>query len=103
MMWQSKKALDLLRDPRLVVHSVPADRLNPEGDVKVYGRAVDEPDPQVRSAFADAIGARIDWRPPEPYHLFSLDVESAAYVVFGEKGHALMWDPERGLRGRQVH
>ena len=29
MMWQSHKALDLLRDPRLAVHSVPHGRMNP--------------------------------------------------------------------------
>jgi len=103
MMWQSKKALDLARDPRLVVHSVPSDRMNSGGDVKLYGRAVDEPDAAVRTAFEDAIGARIDWRPPEPYHLFSVDVESAAYIVFGESGHAMAWDPEGGLRRRDVH
>jgi hypothetical protein len=103
MMWQSKKALDLARDPRLVVHSVPADRMNRGGDVKLYGRAVDEPDSSVRMAFEGAIEARIGWRPPEPYHLFSLDIESAAYVVFGESGRAMAWDPERGLRRREVH
>jgi hypothetical protein len=103
MMWQSKKALDLARDPRLVAHSVPAGRMNPGGDVKLYGRALEEPDPSVRRAFEDAIQARIAWRPPEPYHLFSVDVESAAYIVFGEGGHAMAWDPERGLRRREVH
>jgi hypothetical protein len=40
MMWQSRKALDLLRDPRCVVHSTVTDRAGTEGDVKVYGRAV---------------------------------------------------------------
>jgi hypothetical protein len=103
MMWRSRKAMDLMRDPRVAVNSVPTDRMNPGGDVKLYGRVVDEPDQAVRAAFEDAIEARIRWRPPEPYHLFSLEVESAAYIVFGEHGHALAWDPERGLRRRQVH
>jgi len=98
MMWRSKKALDLLRDPRIVVHSVTSDREGTDGDVKVYGRLVDEPRPEVREAFCRAIQARIDWRPTEPYHLFSLDVHSAGYAVFGEGSHALAWDPERGLR-----
>jgi hypothetical protein len=99
MMWRSKKALDLLRDPRVAVHSVPSDRMNPRGDVKLYGRVVDEPDPRVREAFRAAIRARIDWAPDEPeYHLFSLDVASAGYTVFGEPSYGLAWDPIRGVR-----
>ncbi len=35
MMWQSPKAKDLLRDARLTVHSVPSDRMNAAGDVKL--------------------------------------------------------------------
>jgi Pyridoxamine 5'-phosphate oxidase len=103
MMWRSRKALDLLRDPRVVVHSVTCDKEGTDGDVKLYGRAVDEPDPEVREAFGRAIQLRIDWRPDEPYNLFSLDVETAGYIVFGENGQALMWDPKSGLRPRKVH
>ncbi|HEU4354298.1 MAG TPA: hypothetical protein VFT27_01795 [Actinomycetota bacterium] len=104
MMWRSKKALDLLRDPRVVVHSTPSDRMNPGGDIKLYGRIVDELDPAVRTAFRDAIRARIDWAPDEPdYHCFSIDVTSAGYAVFGEDSHALAWDPERGLRRLELH
>jgi hypothetical protein len=104
MMWRSKKALDLLRDPRVAVHSTPSDRMNPGGDVKLYGLAVDERDPAVREAFRDAIRARIDWAPDEPeYHCFSVDVLSAGYAVFGKSSHALAWDPERGLRRLELH
>jgi len=35
MMWRSPKALDLLRDPRLVVHSVVSRREGDEGDFKL--------------------------------------------------------------------
>jgi hypothetical protein len=104
MMWRSKKALDLLRDPRVVVHSTPSDRMNPSGDIKLYGRVVDEQEPEVRKAFRDEIRRRIDWAPDEPeFHCFSVDVESAGYAVFGEGSHALAWDPERGLRRLPLH
>src|SRR5437764_11139431 len=53
MMWQSRKARDLLRDPRLVVHSVVCDREGTEGDFKLYGRAVDVPEPERRERYAD--------------------------------------------------
>ena len=104
MMWQSHKAKDLERDRRIAVHSVPSDRMNPGGDVKLYGRAVDERDRDVREAFRDEIQRRIDWAPDEPdYHLFSLDVERAGYTKFGDNSHALAWDPERGLRRLPLH
>ena len=100
MMWRSRKATDLRRDPRVAVHSVPSDRMNPGGDVKLYGRAVYEHDPEVREAFRDAILRRIDWAPAEPrYHLFSLEVMSAAYLRFADGGgDAWVWDEAGGLR-----
>jgi len=100
MMWRSRKALDLLRDPRLAVHSVPSDRINPGGDVKLAGHAVEESDPDVREAYRDEIRRRIDWAPDEPaFHLFSLDVTEAAFLSYGEGNErALAWDEARGLR-----
>ena len=99
MMWQSPKALDLLRDPRCVLHSCTSDRAGTEGDFKLYGRAVDIDDPELRSAYRAAVRARIDWEPDEPdYHLFAIDVESAGYVVFGRERFGLAWDAVRGLR-----
>lgn len=100
MMWRSRKALDLQREPRLVVHSVTCNKDGTDGDVKLYGRAIPIEDAPTREAFRAAITARIDWAPAEPaFHLFSLDVEEAAYVVFegGERQRTLRWDPRRGL------
>jgi hypothetical protein len=99
MMWRSPKALDLRRDPRLVVHSVVSSRMGTDGDFKLYGRAVDVHEPERREAYRAAIKARIDWAPDEPhYHLFAVDIESAGFVVFGDERYGLAWDPERGLR-----
>jgi hypothetical protein len=104
MMWRSKKALDLLRDPRIVVHSVTCDRSGSDGDIKLYGRVVDERDRAVRDAFREAILARIDWAPDEPnFHCFSLDVLTAGYTRFSLEeedadNRALAWDLIHGLR-----
>ena len=99
MLWRSRKAVDLLRDPRVVVHSVTSNRMGTDGDVKLYGRVVDERDPEIRAAFRDAIRDRIDWAPDEPdYHCFSVDVERAGFIRFGGDPVVLTWDPERGLR-----
>ena len=64
MMWRSPKALDLLRDPRLVVHSVVSRREGDEGDFKLYGRAVPVEQGERRDRYraddqgADRLGAR---------------------------------------------
>ena len=99
MMWRSKKALDLLRDPRIVVHSVTSNKEGTDGDVKIYGSAIDERDPEVREAFREAIRTRMDWVPEEPeYHCFSVDVSGAGYVRFGDQAAALAWGKAGGLR-----
>jgi hypothetical protein len=98
MMWRSRKALDLLRDPRIVVHSIQSDREASVADIKLYGHAVEIVEPELRSAFHDAILARIDWAPAEPnHHVFALDVLDAGYISFPEKV-VLSWDRETGLR-----
>jgi hypothetical protein len=82
MMWRSKKALDLLRDPRCVVHSTICNRDGSEGEFKLRGRAVDVADPDMRERYCEALYEKIAWRPEEPYHLFSVDIESAAFIVY---------------------
>ncbi|MGH2609156.1 MAG: pyridoxamine 5'-phosphate oxidase family protein [Tepidiformaceae bacterium] len=83
-MWQSKKCLDLLRDPRCVIHSATSNKNGQEGDVKVYGRAVPlEPDREAR--YWDFIWETMHFR-PEQAHVFALKVESAGYTTFEGDG-----------------
>jgi hypothetical protein len=99
MMWRSPKALDLLRDPRCVIHSVVSDRHGAEGDFKLYGRAVDVQDGVRRARYRATIKARIDWEPAEPnFHCFAIDVESAGFRVFSPDDYGLAWRPGTGLR-----
>jgi hypothetical protein len=99
MMWRSPKALDLMRDPRCVVHSIVADRNGTDGEAKLYGTAISVEEPERRAAYREAILARIGWQPEEPeYHLYAIDVTAAGFVQFGDDRYALAWDPERGLR-----
>jgi hypothetical protein len=79
MMWRSMKALDLRRDPRCVVHSIVTSAEATEGDVKVYGRAVEVDDPGERRRYGDALFARIGWRPSGDFHLFVVDVEEVGF------------------------
>ncbi|HWL90588.1 MAG TPA: pyridoxamine 5'-phosphate oxidase family protein [Actinomycetota bacterium] len=99
MMWQSRKALDLLRDPRCVIHTCTTDRMGTEGDAKIYARAVDVQDPDLRQAYRDVVRERIDWTPDEPnFHAFSVEVESAGFISFAEPKTVMAWDPSRGTR-----
>jgi hypothetical protein len=82
--WQSKKCLDLIRDPRCTIHNATSDKNGRGGDVKVYARARRlEPDREAR--YWDFIWETMHFR-PEKAHVFALDVESAGYTVFEGDG-----------------
>jgi hypothetical protein len=98
MMWQSPKARDLLRDPRIVVHSTLTDRHDLSGDFKLYGRASTVEDDERLAAHREAIRARIDWVPPDPYHVFAVEIESAAFVTFAEPRYGLVWEAGGAVR-----
>jgi hypothetical protein len=97
MMWRSKKALDLLRDPRITVATPRADREGADGDLKLYGRVVEVEDTERRQAYSDATWARIQWRPTEPFHLFEVGIESAGFISFGTDRRLMRWSPEGGV------
>ncbi len=96
MMRASRKAADLERDPRLTVMTPQCDREATRGDFKVYGRAVAITDPERRRRFGDTIFAAIGWRPLEPYPLYAVDIESAAYIDFADDHRLLRWTPAGG-------
>jgi hypothetical protein len=88
MMWRSRKALDLLRDPRIAIHGPTADP--PEeakewaGEAKLAGRAIevsgDEPEPEA--------------------HSFRIDVEEIVLTHLNDAGDRLViesWHPGRGI------
>jgi hypothetical protein len=83
MMWQSLKALDLLRDPRCTLHSSISDRMAREGEFKLHGRVSEVRDLEERGRYCARLQAKIGWAPEEPrFHLFVLGaVESAASFV----------------------
>lgn len=104
MMWRSQKALDLLRDARVTVHSATGDRMNPGGDVKLRGAVREIVDAPTRERYRQAILERIGWAPDEPeFHVFALDVEHAAFIRFGEDALGLVWSPDTGLQTREIH
>jgi hypothetical protein len=94
MMWQSRKARDLLADDRCVVHSTVSDKAGTEGDVKVSGHARSLDDPDRRRHYADALFERIGWRPEGDYHLFVIDITEVGYFkATGDRHETRVWRP----------
>ncbi|WP_307127536.1 pyridoxamine 5'-phosphate oxidase family protein [Streptomyces sp. B1I3] len=94
MMPNSRKALDLRRDPRFAIQANPGpDATMADADVRISGTAVEVTDAGVRARFAEQV------TPPEPFLLFS--AEPAEVVRTGLDGDDLViqvWRPGHPLR-----
>ncbi len=99
MMWQSRKALDLLRDARCVVHSAVSDPAGTEGDFKLYGRAREVADDDERERYCQALEAKTGWRPQGDFHLFAMEIAEVGFVQFSADGHYITqtWRPGEPL------
>lgn len=104
MMEGSRKARDLQRDPRLALHSPsedpPDDPTAWEGDAKLSGRAVEVTDPDRIAAALQAMGAAGEG-PPQPMHLFRVDIGEVVLVKVGDPADHLvieLWRDGDGLR-----
>lgn len=90
-MWHAKKALDLVRDPRCTIHSTTANKNGLEGDAKLWGRAT-ELTPAGLEDYRQWVYDQSGHRPRLPFHVFTIDIESAAYVTFaGGAMKRLQW------------
>ncbi|MFF1836895.1 pyridoxamine 5'-phosphate oxidase family protein [Streptomyces sp. NPDC058231] len=94
MMPNSRKALDLLRDPRFAMHANPGpDDKMAYADVRVAGRAVEVTDPEILGRFV------AEAKPPEPFHLFRAELtEVVSTGVEDDKLVVQVWRPGRALR-----
>ena len=93
MMWHSHKAGDLLRDDRVLLHSIVTGREGAEGELKMRGRAIPVDDPVTRSDYCEAVSV-LGWQPEEPYfHLFRIDVLDVTYIRYAPNGdqHVARW------------
>ncbi len=88
MMARSRKALDLLRDPRIAIHSPSVDPPdNPSewaGEGKLAGRAVEVPNDD----------------PDDDSHSFRIDVDEVVFTHINDAGNRLViesWHPGRGI------
>jgi hypothetical protein len=81
MGWGSRKAGDLRRDARVLVHSIVTSRDGTEGEYKVRGRAVLESDPDVQADYAREVTERLGWSPVVGrFHLFRIEVDDVTFI-----------------------
>ena len=102
MMKQSKKALDLERDARCVLHNTISDPNGTEPEFKLYGRAL-ECDGGMTEQYCRAYAERWKRNPPDsfPGHVFSIDIEIVAVIHYDTENNEMnlkLWDPENGPR-----
>jgi hypothetical protein len=99
MAW-TLKVQDLERDPRCTFHSAVTGPNAGEGELKLYGRAIEAGD-DLRAACRDA------WWTEEPHEaarVFTLTIEEAAFVTWGyESGEMTLrrWSPDAGFKTSQ--
>jgi len=97
MMWHSAKALDLLRDPRILVHNIIASRSGTDGEFKIRGTARQEDEPRLQRRYADTVASTLGWDPePGKFHLFAVDIEHTAVISYDEPTgdqHVATWPP----------
>ena len=95
MMPRSLKALDLLRDPRIYVHTPVTSKDGNEGEFKLAGRALVLEDAELRSKLDDLFWQMIQWRPAPDSHYFEVLAERVAYHRYGEEKVVLRWQARR--------
>lgn len=94
MAW-ARKAADLRRDPRYVLHSAVTGPDSEEGELKLYGPAA-EADPDLRRTAAHAWW--LTWA-PEMAVVFTLHIGQAVFVDWDINGGTMTihrWSPPSG-------
>lgn len=81
MMHGSRKAHDLLRDPRLAMHNATEDKDVSHGDAKLIGHAIAVTDDAELDRARRDFAAHTGHPPPDgPMHLFSVDVREISFL-----------------------
>jgi len=81
----STKAKDLVRDPRMLVHSIVTSREGTDGEYKLRGRAVLEQDVLLNERVTETIAQQLGWRPEVgKFHLFRVDLEDVTFIRWGD-------------------
>ena len=96
MSWRSWKARDLLRDPRVLVHSIVVSRSGEAGEFKARGRATLETG-AVEQGYAETVSAELGWNPVVgKFHLFRLEIDEVTFIRWDDSTgdqYVTRWPP----------
>jgi hypothetical protein len=86
MLWQSRKAADVQRDPRVLLHSIITSRDGEEGEIKLRGTAHGVGDEAVQARYAQAVQAALGWSPQVGrFHLFRIEIDDVTALRYDER------------------
>ncbi|TLS39944.1 pyridoxamine 5'-phosphate oxidase family protein [Streptomyces montanus] len=95
MMPNSRKALDLHRDPRFALQANPGSGTEMAGgDVRIAGRAVEVTDPETVARYAQEV------EPPEQFHLFRTELTEVVRTYVEDDTYLVVeiWKPGEPVR-----
>jgi hypothetical protein len=79
--WRTRKAADLQRDARILVHSIVTSREGEAGEYKVRGNAFGEDDPALHRDYAAQVKRELGWEPePGRFHLLRVDIDDVTFI-----------------------
>jgi hypothetical protein len=85
MLLGSYKAADLLRDPRVLLHSIVTSRNGAAGEYKLRGRGIEETSMDAQKGYAREVASRLGWQPtPGQFHLFRVDIDDVTFIRYEE-------------------
>lgn len=88
MMRSSTKALDLGRDPRILLNSIVTGP-EPAAEIKVRGTVRTETSADIQQLYAETVAAEIGWRPVVgQFTLFAVDIEDVTYIGYDAESSA---------------
>jgi hypothetical protein len=91
MMPRSLKALDLLRDSRVYIHTPVTSKEGTDGEFKLAGIASVLSNAALRQKLDDLFWEMIQWRPAADSHYFEVLAERVAYHRYGDHEVTLRW------------
>ena len=83
MLFGSRKAADLRRDSRVLVHSTVTGRDGALGEYKVRVVVPEAPPGPIYDRYGEQVSSRLGWEPtPGRFHLFSIDIHDVTFIRY---------------------
>jgi Pyridoxamine 5'-phosphate oxidase len=88
---ESRKIIDVRRDPRLTLHNATIDKDVAHGDATISGRAVEVTDDEAKGEFVAAFEQATDQDVPTPFDLFRVEPDRVSMLTSGGDHLVIEW------------